>query len=326
MQRKDKQISVTSNFDGNSRVGSSTAFPADVVAGQSIYINSGPYVGVFTVLSVHNTPSYYIVIDAPYTSHTVSGFVNFLDAYENYYVETIVYGITIANAYYEVGTMVNKPGSDGISAVDTAAFLKTIVSFQDTFTYDQLNKRDETMSGRFNIQYREVYNGVAQAWSGVSSTLVYYFTNATKQVQQRYGSNVGEHVPFVNADTTEQKAKFLSDFAKPTYFPGFPFSLAFIYADTLAGLAVSKFERKKDLNGVAIATTEFELSTGQSLYVNRLMLEQGYDSSVKEVDVWLEAGGASCQQYFEEGYIADGYFEQQCGLPDIAIPETPDEA
>jgi hypothetical protein len=296
------------------------------VVGDYIYFQSGIFSGTAQVAVVGSSGvTSGIIVDFVVTTYAVQlgGFLNFITARANYYIETIIYDVTIVPTYEAIGTSINKPSGSGLVVVDVSAFLKTIVAYNDTFQYDQLNKTDEGQGAGFNIIYRECWDGTFGTWSGLSSTLLYYYVNSAKQIQQSYGSNMGDYVPFITANPNEQKAKFMSDFAKPTYFIGYPFSLSFIYSDAITGYEINKFEETKDLNGGTIATNSFELDNSFAQKVNRLLLANDYDCSIKEVDVWLESAGVSCQQYVVEDYVADGYVEEICGLPEISLPIEP---
>ena len=101
---------------------------------------------------------------------------------------------------------------------------------------------------------------------------------------------MGDYVPTLD-DTRANKAKFVTDFVKPTYFVGFPFSLSFIYSDNLLNKQISRKQDSFDINGVQIGTTDSaDLDYAQRFFINRLMINESLTSQVKEIDVWLESG------------------------------------
>jgi len=320
MQRKDVNVLSSARYSATLlQIQFDAAFEGSV--GDSIYFVSGIFSGTAVVSSVVlNTPTL-STIRVLYSTASLyvqlGGFMNFVTNRANYYVETKIYGVNETPAYFEIGTSINRPNETGLLKVDAAAFLKTIVSYQDTFKYNQLNKSDASQGGQFNIQYRESWTGTTGAWSGISSVNLYYYVNAAKQIQQIYGSNMGEYVPFDTAFTTEPKAKFLSDFNKPTYFPGYPFSLSFIYSDAVAGSQLVKFEVQKDINGGTVSTASINLDPSYLQQVNRLMLAEDYDCATKEVDVWLQTDGAACREYVLIDYVAEDYVEELCGAIEV---------
>lgn len=319
MRRTDIDVAIiTSGTGGNVRINVNDPITGASV-GTNLFINSGSYFGTYEITNNHSTIPRWIEIDLPYTSFAVGGYINLLSR-ENYYVETEIYGVDTSGTftYYKLGTSINKPDDEGNVIVDVASWLKSLVAYNETFSFDVLNKKDETLGGMYNIKYREVYNGVAQAFSAMSSTLVNYYVNSAKQIQQRYGQNMADYVPAL----IQLNQKFMSDFEKPTYFAGYPFALTFIYSDLITGYEVFKLESTKDLNGTEIANNYYELDNAQSQRVNRLMLEEGYSPNVNEVDVWLEFGEVKCQTYAEDEYVVDGYVEEHCGVATVEPPDV----
>ena len=88
---------------------------------------------------------------------------------------------------------------------------------------------------------------------------------------------MGEYVPFfIDLVTPIPKAKFLSDFESPTYFPGFPFSLSFIYSENLVGIESFRNQENYDINGSpTIVGPAVQLNNGEAQEVNRLLIEGG---------------------------------------------------
>ncbi|CAB4152260.1 hypothetical protein UFOVP606_1, partial [uncultured Caudovirales phage] len=168
--------------------------------------------------------------------------------------------------------------------------------------------------GLFNIQYREMWTGYEGSWSGISGNNLFYFVNSAKQIQQIYGTNMADYVPFFSA-TSDAQAKFMSDFEKPTYFKGFPFSLTFIYAETIAPFSISKFEELYNVNGDLVGASVYLLDAAQSPAVNRLILNSDtYDCDTSIIEVWLSAYGESSMPYVSTGYVMTGY---------VASPSAP---
>jgi len=290
--------------------------------GDKIYVESSTASGTFT-LATFGFPNIFTMEPQSWTGGTgVSGFINMLSR-KNYFIRTNIYGVDAGNNYVLIGQSKNKPDSSGRGSVDVSSFLKNIVGYQDNFSYIPLNEKDETLGSPYNITYSENWQFFEGPFSGISNTLLRWGVNSAKQIQDLYGANMGEYVPFfIDAITPVPFAKFLSDFEAPTYFPGFPFSLSFIYSEYLVGIETYRHQENFDINGnVIIVTTPLKLNNGQAQEVNRLLIDYGMPTTHICGDVWLESDGTiDCVQYLQPGYVAIGYVQAICGLPIISLP------
>lgn len=290
---------------------------SNLTVGDFVYIETSTGNGVFEVLTIPNSMSFTVAKGTVIISDGV-GYVNYQTRL-NYFISTKIYGVDVNNNYYLLGESINKPDVSGRVNIDVSSFLKTAVDYFDYFDYDKINEKDLTLGGKFNIVYSENWTGFTGNYTTLSPTVVRYFSNSVKQIQELYGSNMGEYVPFSNK---AYNAKFLSDFAKPTYFVGYPFSLSFIYSESLYGKATYKHESRKDLNGNVLSNPSILLDNSQALHVNRLMLDESYASNVKEVDVWLENDGTSEPvRAYELGTYEAAVYEDITTPPPIATPE-----
>ena len=61
---------------------------------------------------------------------------------------------------------------------------------------------------------------------------------AAKQLGDDYGGNLAAYVPFPTVNSQDKLAKWVTDFAEPVLSINFPFDIAFIYSDFLAGLDI----------------------------------------------------------------------------------------
>lgn len=327
-QRKDRSINECdyNATDGKLIVKQWLDFEGAV--GDTVFVSCGLHVGIGVVDSIiMNTPTYSIyevLWSSTVTATQYGGFVNFNSYRRNYNAITNILAVNALGAYYVLGRSINKPDYTGLIKVDTSTYLKALVDYFDTFQYNVLNWRDDSLGGRFNITYSENWTGTDGAFSAISGTALYYFVNATKQIQQAYGSNVGENVPFSNYGGSFDKAKFLSDFEVPTYFAGFPFALSFIYSENIASLPVQKKETILDVNKASLSTTTNALDSTQYLGVNRLKVSEGYTSYHKYLDVWLEAnvGGVILLPWVTAGYVAAGYVGGISTPPVVTVVPT----
>ncbi len=294
------------------------------IPGNKIYIESPSNFGTFT-LAAFISPNIFIM--EPQTingTFGASGFAN-LESRKNYFILTNIYGVNEGNQYELIGQSRNKPDSYGRASVDVSSFLKNIIGYQDNFKYDVLNEKDGTLGSPYNITYSENWKNYEGDFSGLSTTVLRFGVNSAKQIQDLYGQNMGEYVPFfIDLVTAIPKAKFLSDFESPTYFPGFPFSLSFIYSENLVGIETFRDQENYDINGTpTIVGPAAQLNNGEAQEVNRLLIEGGYPSNVVLTKVWLETDGvADCVVYQQPGYVQIGYVEELCSLPPI-IPPPP---
>jgi hypothetical protein len=169
-----------------------------------------------------------------------------------------------------------------------------------------INKKDDKATLAVYIIVRELYliNGlfVENAVLNDESN-VYYLTKSVKQAGDLYGQNMGEYVPIPKNNI---KAKFLTRFKNPRYYPGYTNTISFIYSETLSGVEVKRVEVEKDLNKVLLNTSETQLDRSQIKNINHLALSN-YSADRKYVDVYLQTGAAAPDAYVETGYVTEGF-------------------
>lgn len=315
LQRRD--------FEGtNSITGSTFIFVAPIGETMSFHISAGEtltfespnFKGSATVVSTTANVIFGTIIESNTTNETASGYIN-VNSRQNFFAKTRVYTVDSENVYKEIGVSINKVDATGRAEVDVSSFLKSLVGYEDNFSYDSLNELDPSLGGRYNITLSENWTGHEGQFSGISETSLRYFVNSAKQIQDLFGSNMGEYVPFALGSS----AKFLSDFAKPTYFEGYPHSIDFIYSEDLHSFEVRRREQARDINnGVVGGATSATLDHYQIYGVNRLTIEGGYAANVKTVEVWLERETVEAPfRPLRPGIVASGYFEDRLGLEEI---------
>ena len=258
----------------------------------------------FTILSV-GTNFVTVNFDNVFNS-TSGGEVLFNDI--NYHIETTIFSVDKSNTYQNVGKLKSKTNTLGLSQVSVQDLLSTKCINQNDFLYNEINKGIAGEGSRFNIQVREYYGSTPTGIINVTKSNLSYFTNSANQIQNEYGYNMANYVPTLDAGRTD-KAKFQSVFARPTYFPGYPFSLNFIYSDNMLNYQLIRVEDAKDINGTIITNTTANLNLAHRELANRLMLDGTYTSNIKYIDVWLESGEIIDEQtYIDLEYTASGYF------------------
>lgn len=281
VQRKDASVYLTQQVAGYIRFSLNQTVPSVVQVGQSIFYKNGSveHTAVITAISVN-----YIYTDWTATATLTGGFVNFVDAYENYYLET---EILSSNLNTSLGYSRNRVDSKGIAKIGIQEWLKQIAVYQNNFNYNEVNKAMVGESGKFRIRSRENYNGTAQAVSPFYG--FWYWANGNKQVLEAFGKNMAEYCPTYDATRTA-KAKFITDFEEPVYFEGYPFSLSFIYSDNLLNYQVFKHEQWLDYAGSLVDDNDANLNHAQRFAVNRLTVVGNYDLEVTHLKVRLETG------------------------------------
>ncbi len=303
--RRDANVSQVQLLNGVFRVLLPTAPPAGLVAGMKCWLVSGQTNTEVTVIAVSGNQ---IAVSGNVAPYSVGGYINYTDLRRNYYTTLTVYVTTESNTYQRVGAQDVRPAPNGVFDFDPHGYLLSYAELDDRFLYNAINKKQVKQGSRFVFTYTENWTGSSNAESAKSSTNTFYWANGIKQLQQKYNFNLGAHVLFPTIDT----ARFMSDFEKPTYFPGFPFSLSFIWSDRVAGRQLQRVE--DDFVG-AVATTNLDASQG--LAVNRMMLAGGYPSSVSEIDVWLNDNGNIPIRYVADGYVATGFVAPMKAVPNL---------
>lgn len=242
----------------------------------------------------------------------------FLDAL--YYIEMKVLYTENNLVYKEIGTLKGKTDIDGIARFNVQDLLSTKTINQNNFLYNKINDGQWGEGTRFNVQLRQWIHitintpGALNNYTPLVDTNVFYYTNSANQIQNQYGYNMGEYVPTYDAGRTD-KAKFQSVFKRPTYFPNYPFSLNFIYSDNLQNFDIYRLEDQKDINGNIIGSSSALINIAQRELGNRLMLEEGYTSNVRYVDIWLDTDGVVTEfntyTFDEFGILVDNnYFKK----------------
>lgn len=307
--RKDVNVVQVQYLNGLFRAILQTV-PADLAVGQTCRLVSGQTNADIVVTGISGNQITMTGNIAPYST---GGYLNLVSARKNYIVDVRVLAVDNTNTYYPVGNIEVKPGPDGTFPINPAGYVKAIAEMTDSFLYNQINKRIVGAGSRFNFQFRESWIGYDGEYSTLSNSNVFYWTNATKQLQQRYNFNVAEHVIFPNINTT----KFMSDFEVPTYFPGFPFSLSFIWSDRVTSNQLQRVEEQFTQANVSTGTATTTLDGSQNLAVNRMLISGTYPSTTNRIEVWLNDNGVQPIRYVNPGYVLSGYTGVLTGLPTI---------
>lgn len=301
-QRRDAVVGIKWTLPNqNVRLYIQGGVDPSVLVGQSIRFFSTQQTFTATIVSINGNV---IEVDNQTPGNVFGGSVIYIDGFKNYSVITEILSVSQSNFYTVVGEMNTSADIDGLVKVNIQQWIKTKALYDNDFAYDVINEFVLGESGKYNLRVRESFNGQETAKEDITN--LFYWTNSAKQIQDLFGSNMGEFVPTIDGTRTA-KAKFQSVFEKPTYFVGYPFSLNFIYSDNLLNLQITREERPLDVNGVLVGLqTSDDVNPAHRGFVNRLMLKQGYPDNVVEVEVWLESGAAITIDEIGHGSYTDG--------------------
>jgi len=302
-------------------------FNPSLTTGDTIYVNARGYVGVAEVLSITGGSGSDYVITAEgltFIGNIAGGYFN-INTRVNYFVTVEVYGYNHATGIYEVfGSQRIAPDSAGLGIARVNKLLNKYMKFEA----DPIAARNElniNVSSRFYITTTEV-------WIGSNETLVsdsaneYYFINAVKQIGETYGSNLADYIPFAVDTAGNPKAKWLTDFERPSWFVGHDVDFSIIKSDSLDGHTMTLEQEYQNGLEAAIGAIDVDLDILQSVGVHRISpigALSGDDPLVtgtKFIDIWLEVDGISQSRYVQEDYVADDYAES---LPPSVTPVTP---
>ena len=201
-----------------------------------VYINAGPYVGVFQVNSVPSIGV--LVLNTAYTT-IATGFININILRPYYQVRTQITYVDALTGQQNVITSTNRPDNTGLTKADISNFLQSLLQAKDASNFTQINFRDNNLSASYQIAYAEYWDGklaTNQTLTYIPINNPFYVVYAAKQLGQQYGGNLAAYVPFPSVVNTSQLAQWVTDFTVPAYSNGYPFDIGFIYSDALVGL------------------------------------------------------------------------------------------
>lgn len=285
-QRKDFAIiDVTDAGSGNSIIHLSAPAIAEAVVGDFIYLETDNYAaggsgsvgGTFEITEINLSFNWVKIVNTMSTTNT-NGWINYVSARKGHRIETIVYSLDNSFTLTPIGTMVSVCSPSGIANANIMEYLKSLVDYKENFTFDTVIAEDTTLGGKYTIGYTEKYNTTSISYGSVDYLGDHNYVNASKQIQDVYGSNMAEYVPSL----IYEDAKFMSDFITPTYFSELPFALTFILSDKICHVFNSEYfgidnlrkvEIYFDVNGNAISAINPDIYDSTSAEnVNRLML------------------------------------------------------
>lgn len=149
---------------------------------------------------------------------------------------------------------------NGLVRADVAGVLKQFVVSADNFKYDTQDYFDNNLFIKYSIQYTYEYydinNNLKSTFNSLAGT--FFVIHSALQMGNSMGSNMGAYVPFLSEPNPDKLAKFLTVFNEPTFNVGYPFDLAFVYSEQLAGKTCFIKYIPLDLNRQPLGSGGFE--------------------------------------------------------------------
>lgn len=197
--------------------------------------------------------------------------------------------------------------------VDISNTLRSYLYSEYNFSNgSQPNAKDLGNTLTFYIKYYQYVNSSLVS-SGSDASNPITVTCGAKQIGDQYGQNLADYLPTSTVIPTTiipiVKAKWLTRFKEPKYYPGYPFTISFIYPELLAGVEVQRYTQDLNINKDVITTTTTQLDRSQINHVNHLKLKSSYGGTVEFVKLQLRTGDVVPEGYTYPGYVTDGYNE-----------------
>jgi len=266
-QRKDFEVTGVQSVNDNPCL-----YIREAVTGlkfnDMVYVNAGPYQGLFTVKGATDTT---VTLDVAFISNSAgaTGFMN-SDALRPYY--KVVSEITFTNPETRTLTTSQYRHSpnprNGRTEADYSGVLRSLVIPKSDSNYDQLNYNDPQLCAAYSVRYREDWEGgPSDRWFQIPGS--FYVTYSAMQVQSKWGSNMGKFVPFIQGS----QALFVTDFNEPAYTPGYPFDIGFIYSEIMYDIPYDLHITMLDINRRAIGDPSIQ-RLEKKVGLNRLLLSQ----------------------------------------------------
>lgn len=284
-QRVDYQLQFTTdNGAGFTDINTVDPMTETMKVGDYIYFESGGLKGVYRVIVVIDNQTF--TIDLPFTVTTTGGFVN-LNSGRPYYrskMEFSRYDVSINNfKIYELAYFT--PSSSGLIQADISEYVKKNVKAIDEYDFSTANAKDTNLSSQVAIKFTEEWTG----YSGLVDIVPFKVVNAAMQNGNVGGSNMAL---FVTEPSGQDKAEWMSEFTRPTYWVGLPFDLQFIFSELANSLgALRVVELITNENG-STSTSPHTLNESLFGWVNRMkMPTPTYSAQAVKTDIKIDDNG-----------------------------------
>ena len=212
----------------------------------------------------------------------------------------------------QVGTNIEAtPDASGIIQFNVQPYLKAFVDFDSLLTPGKKNTIDRGVWGRFYVQARERYEGDGKdaltGWLPETPTHanMRWWVSGVRQLRQPSG--VSMH-PDINSmpSLSEPLGQFLTSWAEPEYYTGFPNEIAFGWPDVLPAAFLSLREEKLNAAKQSETVRNFALLTEGRQEVNRLRIDDYATGGFIRLSVVLFSGTPG---YVQPGYVLQDFVE-----------------
>jgi hypothetical protein len=243
-QRKDFLLSNYSNSSGNVEFEASTTSSSDFVEGEEVYFfafdGNNILEGVATVLDVTiGGASSVVVIDLPYLAFfpTVI-FCNLNEGRNNY-----AFSLKLVFSSGTENIISFFPDEKGKGVIDVSGFVRGFSFVEEVVLSGAINETSNNIS--FYTEIGESFLSTPVSFSQIDNNDYLALYNLPKFGRET-GQNLAPETCFPGVYGGTKKGLFLTDFEKPFFFEGWPFSITFLYKKT--GLIDSLRKRIKQFS------------------------------------------------------------------------------
>jgi len=284
----------------------------EIQIGTQIYVkdfdNKYATAGFVTTVVSGGVPNFIFDTDIPFNGIPVlGGYLNIL-ARASYFVEVTIQGrnpITGVTSTWATARVDTDPA--GFGKLNLEGYLNGYVDKVNAYDYYTKNVIDPYVFGSFRLLYTGKWVNGEESFT-ITDGAIYYFCDNTKKLLDQYGQNLCDYIPFADS-TLSIKGKFLCDFNKPTFFRGYPFDLSVIIPEAFGtSVGMTANEERFFANGISDGTQDEAMILYKEETVQRVKVMDNYDPDIAEIDFWLQGDSVPDEEYFEDGYIDDGYF------------------
>lgn len=253
-QRKDWLTTNYGDYLGNVTVRIATTDTSLFTVGDTVffYATDGATTvsGVATVDNITVTSYTEIVLSLPYQALTpTEQYINLNTVYSDYAANIEVYGVRDDSEAKTTQSI--SPDKTGLVRFDARPFVAIDQPTED-YVANQV-QNDLLISFPFYLKVGEYYD-----YTTIAATRLdpedYTATQYIPTIASKYGQNLGLELSFPGG-SGDEIGQFLTDFEKPTFFKGWPFTLTFLYVPNGVIDNLSAVIKEYDRNGTLLATT-----------------------------------------------------------------------
>lgn len=258
------------------------------------------------VTAIAAAPPAYILIYVDYTAEIASGNGGFLNLVSraNYYLVATLYVTDMNTGIVHPVLTKLKPGIDGRMRLDASEFVNGYMK-KLMISVTGENQHDPLVYGKYYISYGERWTGYTGS-EIIDGNGEYYFVDAAKELGSAHGQNLLDYL--TQGEEITPYPKFLTDFATPSYFLGYPFDLSVIL-NNAETIGITREEDEYTIGGSSLTTRSTALVTNQQPAVHRVKLSGSFTTGTAYVDVYLKANSIVQEGYHENYYHDPDYFD-----------------